>query len=81
MVYIKKNSCDSFQLSSIQRSEGLRRFSLANTVIGDTCPKASRCPATKYRTSDGSCNNLAHPDWGKAFHTYSRVLPPRYSDG
>lgn len=71
----------TFQLSSVQRSEGLPRLSLVNTIIRDTCPKSSRCPPTKYRTFDGSCNNLAHPDWGKAFHTYSRLLPPRYSDG
>ncbi|XP_035217654.1 chorion peroxidase-like [Stegodyphus dumicola] len=71
----------TFQLSSVQSRDGLRRFSLANTVIGDTCPKSPPCPTTKYRTSDGTCNNLRHPEWGKAFHTYVRVLPPRYSDG
>ncbi|GBM07928.1 Chorion peroxidase [Araneus ventricosus] len=71
----------TFQLTSMQSQEGLRHFSLVNTVIADTCPKRLPCPTTKYRTSDGSCNNLRHPEWGKAFHTYARVLPPRYADG
>lgn len=81
IVYLALPNIFSFQLNSVQRSEGLRRISFTNTVIGDTCPKPSPCPTTKYHTSDGTCNNLAHPDWGKAFGTYSRVLPPRYSDG
>ncbi|XP_071035670.1 salivary peroxidase/catechol oxidase-like isoform X1 [Parasteatoda tepidariorum] len=71
----------TFQLSSMQSKERLRHISLANTVIADTCPKSSPCPTTKYRTSDGSCNNLLHPEWGKSFQTYSRILPPRYADG
>ncbi|GIY65304.1 chorion peroxidase [Caerostris extrusa] len=71
----------TFQLSSAQSRDGLIRFSLANTVIADTCPKNPPCQTTKYRTSDGSCNNLKHPEWGKTYHTYTRVMPPRYSDG
>ncbi|CAL1265686.1 unnamed protein product [Larinioides sclopetarius] len=71
----------TFQLTSMQSQEGLKHFSLVNTVIADTCPKSLPCPTTKYRTSDGSCNNLRHPEWGKTFHMYSRVLPPRYADG
>ncbi|KAG8201538.1 hypothetical protein JTE90_011213 [Oedothorax gibbosus] len=71
----------TFQLSSAQSKEGLRRYSLSNTVIADTCPKSPPCPIAKYRTSDGSCNNLGYPEWGSAMHTYARVLPPRYADG
>ncbi|XP_054719916.1 chorion peroxidase-like [Uloborus diversus] len=71
----------AFRLTSAQRRDGLRRFSLMNTVIGDTCPKSPPCPTTKYRTSDGTCNNLKHPEWGSAFQPYARLLPPRYADG
>lgn len=37
--------------------------------------------SAKYRTIDGSCNNIAHPFWGRTNSGLGRVLPPRYSDG
>ncbi|XP_046387846.1 uncharacterized protein LOC124157292 [Ischnura elegans] len=39
------------------------------------------CPPSRYRTMDGSCNNLVHPDWGVAMRPLRRVIPPDYSDG
>ena len=33
-----------------------------------------------YRTYDGSCSNLEHPDWGKAFTPQERLMPARYDD-
>ncbi|KAG9510980.1 Chorion peroxidase [Fragariocoptes setiger] len=33
-----------------------------------------------YRTYDGSCNNLAHPNWGAAWTAYARLLPAIYDD-
>ncbi|XP_076752615.1 uncharacterized protein LOC143424444 [Xylocopa sonorina] len=41
------------------------------------CPLAS----LRYRTSDGSCNNLQHLWWGSAMSTMQRFLPPVYDDG
>lgn len=35
----------------------------------------------KYRTIDGSCNNMQHPLWGKSFRAVHRFLPPDYGDG
>ncbi|KAK3577813.1 hypothetical protein CHS0354_028865 [Potamilus streckersoni] len=31
-----------------------------------------------YRTLDGSCNNLNHPEWGMAFRPQRRLLTPAY---
>ena len=44
-----------------------------------TDPSNMKCnPNELYRSADGSCNNLVHPDWGKSFTPYIRILPPEY---
>ncbi|XP_045119101.1 peroxidase-like [Portunus trituberculatus] len=45
-------------------------------------PRPPPCPAkAKYRTYDGSCNNLHRPTWGASFTAYRRMMPPDYVDG
>ena len=39
------------------------------------------CQKSRYRTLDGSCNNLQNPTWGTANNRYGRLLAPRYGDG
>ncbi|KAK2166056.1 hypothetical protein LSH36_43g07001, partial [Paralvinella palmiformis] len=47
-----------------------------------TCPWSSyNCHINKYRSLDGSCNNLQHPIWGRSFIPFRRYLPPVYADG
>jgi len=38
-------------------------------------------PAQKYRTFDGTCNNLKHPALGSIEMPFQRLLAPAYSDG
>jgi len=47
----------------------------------ETCLTVPTCVTSKYRTIDGSCNNLQSPLLGKASTTHRRVTPPNYSDG
>ena len=42
-----------------------------------SCEKAS----ASYRTADGSCNNIEHPEWGKASRPLNRLLISDYCDG
>lgn len=35
---------------------------------------------SKFRTIDGSCNNIEHPSWGKADNCLQRILPFDYAD-
>ncbi|XP_067656962.1 peroxidase-like [Haliotis asinina] len=46
------------------------------------CQSELPCDASaKYRTADGSCNNLAHTRWGMASIPMRRWLTPEYDDG
>ncbi|XP_046332929.2 lactoperoxidase-like [Haliotis rufescens] len=46
------------------------------------CASSLKCNKySKYRTADGSCNNLAHTSWGKASIPMRRWLIPDYDDG
>lgn len=39
------------------------------------------CFHGKYRTVDGSCNNLQNPLWGTSLSAFRRLLPPAYENG
>lgn len=53
-----------------------------NTDFADVCFMSKFCmPSGKYRTINGECNNLMFSNWGKNGNAFTRVRPPRYSDG
>ncbi|VDM92428.1 unnamed protein product, partial [Litomosoides sigmodontis] len=39
------------------------------------------CAINKYRTVDGTCNNLFHPHWGANGSPMQRVIAPFYANG
>ncbi|XP_012535738.1 uncharacterized protein LOC105836333 isoform X3 [Monomorium pharaonis] len=55
------------------------------TSLEQQCPRREppQCPraSLRYRTSDGSCNNLQNPWWGSAMSAMQRFLPSEYHDG
>ena len=63
-------------------------FPLPVAKVNSTlCPYASwlknatSCnPNYKYRSHDGSCNNLLNPLYGRSNTPYKRMLPPAYAD-
>lgn len=61
------------------------RVSLRRTPLEGFCParEPPRCPAAsrRYRTHDGTCNNIRHPRWGAAQMPFHRFLSPEYADG
>ncbi|XP_019643307.1 PREDICTED: peroxidasin-like [Branchiostoma belcheri] len=42
---------------------------------------AANCSIYKYRTADGSCNNIDNPHWGAALRPFKRFMLPKYDDG
>nr|CAD7459093.1 unnamed protein product [Timema tahoe] len=72
---------NQFNLTADQGTFALPTFSILNTVIADTCPPSANCQPTRYRSADGSCNNLLHDRWGKTGSALQRILPPKYGDG
>ncbi|CAB0038190.1 unnamed protein product [Trichogramma brassicae] len=55
-----------------------------SSLGGQLCPGGRHIlcdPSAKYRSIDGSCNNLENPHWGSAFTAYNRILLPEYTDG
>lgn len=45
-------------------------------------PPSAPCEKSRYRSQDGSCNNLENPlRWGVSNTPFRRVLPASYGDG
>ncbi|OXA44238.1 chorion peroxidase [Folsomia candida] len=38
-------------------------------------------PSSRYRTIDGTCNNIGNPYWGSSFIEFRRLVPSAYEDG
>ncbi|XP_062596434.1 thyroid peroxidase-like [Saccostrea cucullata] len=58
-------------------SKDLNRI-VCNTHDGPNCDWAR---TSRYRTVDGTCNNLINSRWGAASTVQKRMIPPYYEDG
>lgn len=64
----------------------ISKYNLLLTPLHSACPSVSNiCTEeeldSKYRSLDGSCNNIYDGLRGKAFTGYKRLLPAAYLDG
>ncbi|XP_046342548.2 peroxidase-like [Haliotis rufescens] len=72
-------------LGKIYREKLLAKISLnarpASATANDSCSSSMVCNKTDiFRSADGNCNNIQHPDWGKSFIPMRRFLLPQYDD-
>ncbi|XP_077547312.1 peroxidasin isoform X2 [Haemaphysalis longicornis] len=42
---------------------------------------SDECFHSRFRTYDGTCNNLQHPMWGASLTPFERLLPAEYENG
>ena len=75
-----------FSLSILDQSKfGQMSFNGANlqgTMMERDCPRNPTCdPRSRYRSIDGSCNNLRNTKLGMALTPLRRVLYNNYDDG
>ena len=57
------------------------RLVVAGLLLLVAAPASAATFSMPVRSLDGSGNNVAHPDWGKARTEYLRIAPARYADG
>jgi hypothetical protein len=67
-------------LTNTEARDGLNGYSIEDTDLRRYCIEEPVCQNSKYRTIDGSCNNLGNPLWGKSNTAFSRIVPPAYAD-
>ena len=67
--------------NNLSSGEFLFNFPISNTIIRGNCPAPLVCQESKFRTIDGSCNNLVNKEWGQATTAFQRLLFPNYADG
>ena len=73
---------DRLRLSKEAGGIATQMVSVKGTPVSEACAAAPVCRRnSKYRTLDGSCNNLRRPLLGRANTGLGRLLPARYEDG
>jgi hypothetical protein len=66
-------------LSIREARDGLSKYSLSKDLVN--CSFKPKCPKSKYRNIDGSCNNLRDPLWAQSNTAFTRLVAPAYADG
>lgn len=71
------------RIGSVLQSFRLTSVATTNGDFFEKCaPAGVICdPDDKYRTYNGSCNNLQNPYWGAALTPFYRVANAEFSDG
>ncbi|KAB0801447.1 hypothetical protein PPYR_05801 [Photinus pyralis] len=87
-VFISSNTSRLLAREGFVNENARRYLRRTNNVTFSLCTKnqpsnMTRCnESQRYRTYDGTCNNLKNPfKYGVAFTPFRRALPPDYGDG
>ncbi|XP_015185112.1 PREDICTED: peroxidasin [Polistes dominula] len=80
---VATNVTDEFRYEEILTSDQVREIERLSGCTGHRSQKncTNICFHHKYRSIDGSCNNLRHPTWGSSYTGFRRILQPIYENG
>ncbi|XP_011161794.1 peroxidase isoform X1 [Solenopsis invicta] len=82
--YLVQQNCRRFGLDKNDCARYISTLGLQSTPLGESCAAVHNveCDLTsKYRSIEGTCNNIENPSWGSAMTAYTRVLFSQYFDG
>jgi peroxidase len=82
--YLMHQNCRRYGLDKNDCARYISTLRLQDTQLGAACSAAhsTSCDEnSRYRSIDGSCNNVENPSWGSAMTAYTRVLFSQYFDG
>ncbi|KAM0726439.1 Peroxidase [Formica fusca] len=82
--YLVHQNCRRFGLDKNDCARYISTLGLQGTPLGESCVTvySVECDEmSKYRSIDGTCNNIENPTWGSAMTAYTRVLFSQYFDG
>lgn len=75
----------NYDFTGLGRQADRKKLTLKKTVLEGLCPPREppvcNVATKRYRTHDGTCNNLKKPRWGSSFMPFHRFLHPEYADG
>jgi len=72
---------ERMRLSNEAAGIATQHIAITGTALEDTCLPEPTCKPSKYRTMDGSCNNLKSPNMGRSVTQLGRYKAPQYDDG
>lgn len=80
---VTANTSGPFNYSDILSIEQIQEIERLSGCTGHRQVKNCNnlCYHKKYRTIDGSCNNLKHQTWGSSYTGFRRILQPIYENG
>ncbi|XP_018392669.1 PREDICTED: peroxidase-like isoform X2 [Cyphomyrmex costatus] len=82
--YLVHQNCRRFGLDKNDCARYISTLGLRDTPLGKSCAAVHSVECDekfKYRSIDGTCNNIENPSWGSAMTAYTRVLFSQYFDG
>ncbi|UYV64034.1 hypothetical protein LAZ67_2006368, partial [Cordylochernes scorpioides] len=78
---MRRNDSSNHHDRSSARSDKCNNGHIYRCPLKYTLPELECDFYNRFRSLDGSCNNLQHPTWGTAASCFNRILPAAYEDG